>query len=157
MERQLTPSVVKDSLNAHAAEKGMEIHQRYGPQLGWKELQSILNDIDFVRYPCELKFGSAGLLQGECAHPVCRGERPEDGFIMYVHPLFMTQLDRVPYLVLYQLVLVNYGEFAAVEDAEAFGANALGISKDTYYAVLCELADQLSCSAITETRCASHS
>ena len=36
---------------------------------------------------------------------------------MFVHPLFMTQLERVPHLVLYQLVLVNYGEFASGEDA----------------------------------------
>ena len=47
---------------------------------------------------------------------------------MYVHPFFMTQLEQVPLLVLYQLVLVNYGAFAAPEDAETFGAAALGLA-----------------------------
>lgn len=55
----------------------------------------------------------------------------------------MTQLDRVPLLVLYQLVLVNYGEFASAEDAECFGAAALGMAREEYYQGLCELADQI--------------
>ena len=55
----------------------------------------------------------------------------------------MTQLDSVPYLVLYQLVLVNYGEFSSADDAETFGAAALGMSKDAYYHRLCELVDLL--------------
>jgi hypothetical protein len=72
-----------------------------------------------------------------------KGDAPEDGFVMYVHPIFMLQLSRVPYLVLYQLVAVNYGVFAASDDAETFGAAALGLTRDEYYAVLCEMADQL--------------
>ena len=62
---------------------------------------------------------------------------------MYVHPLFMTELPRVAYLVFYQLVVVNYGEFASADDAEAFGANALGLSREDYYAALCEMADRI--------------
>jgi hypothetical protein len=62
---------------------------------------------------------------------------------MYVHPFFLTQLPQVPYLVLYQLVVVNYGEFASADDAETFGAAVLGISRDEYYQALCEMADQL--------------
>jgi hypothetical protein len=56
----------------------------------------------------------------------------------------MTQLERVPYLVLYQLVLVNYGPFASADDAETFGAAILGLSKDDYYQALCQMADELS-------------
>jgi len=56
----------------------------------------------------------------------------------------MTQLGRVAGLVLYQLVLVNYGEFASARDAEVFGAAALGLDLDQYYAELCELADELA-------------
>jgi len=143
MATQLTPQDARDSLTAHAAARGSEIHERYGPRLGWKQLLQVLQDTSSVRYPCEIAFDSSKLLPGECAHPVGRGDRPEDGFVMYVHPFFMTQLDRVPYLVLYQLVLVNYGEFAAAEDAEVFGAAALGIPRQDYYRTLCELADEL--------------
>ena len=97
-----------------------------------------------MRYPCEIRFEAESLLPGEFAHPAAKGEAPEDGFTIYVHPVFKNQLDRVPWLVLYQLVLVNYGEFASADDAETFGSTALGISKDEYYEALCELADQVS-------------
>ena len=143
MPTQLTADDVRQSLNAHVAAKGLEIFQKYGPRIGWKELQLILKDRACVRYPCELVFDSSALQPGECAYPRPNGAKPEDGFTMFVHPLFMTQLGRVPTLVLYQLVLVNYGEFASPLDAELFGAAALGLEPGQYYAALCELADQL--------------
>jgi hypothetical protein len=144
MATKLTAAEAQQSLTEHVREKGMAIHAKYGPQLGWQELNRILNDRSCVRYPCEISFDSSLLQDGEMAHPTPKGERPEEGFIIHVHPLFMTQLDRVAWLVLYQLVLVNYGEFASVEDAETFGASALGVTQDEYYAELCQLADQMS-------------
>ena len=133
----------RQSLNASAAAIGAEIHAKYGPQIGWKQLLQVLGDRNCARYPCEIVFDAAPLQPGEFAHPVAKGERPEDGFSIYVHPLFMTQLEQVPLLVLYQLVLVNYGAFATAEDAETFGAAALGLSQDAYYHILCGLADEL--------------
>ena len=143
MSQKLTAADARQSLNAHVAAKGAEIFEKYGPHIGWKELQQILRDEDFVRYPCEIVFDAGQLGPGEFAHPVAKGEQPGDGFTMFVHPFYMTQLERVPHLVLYQLVLVNYGEFASPEDAETFGASALGISRDDYYATLCEMADEI--------------
>jgi hypothetical protein len=96
-----------------------------------------------VRYPCTIVFDSAPLLPGEFAHPVQNGEKPEEGFTMYVHPLFQADLGQVPALVLYQLVAMNYGAFAACDDAESFGAAALGLTRDEYYAMLCTQADRL--------------
>jgi len=143
MATQLTADDARESLNSHVAARGAEINAKYGPHIGWKELQSILADRACVRYPCQLVFNAAELQPGECAHPVAAGERPEDGFTLYVHPLFMTDLARVPFIVLYQLVLINYGAFASPEDAETFGASALGLSRDDYYATLCEMADEI--------------
>jgi hypothetical protein len=143
MDTQPTAEEAKQSLNDHVAYKGWEICQRFGPGLGWADLQVLLNDRAFVRYPVEIVFDTANLNPGEFAYPAQRGERPEEGFIMYVHPIYMVQLSMVPYLVLYQLVSVNYGQFASPDDAETFGAHALGISRDEYYATVCELADQL--------------
>ena len=117
MAKQLTAEDVRVSLNAHVASRGEEIHAKYGPVIGWAELQQMLEDRTCVRYPCKLEFNAAPLQPGEFAHPVAQGDKPEDGYIMYVHPLYMTQLADVPALVCYQLVLVNYGEFAASEDA----------------------------------------
>lgn len=143
MAPQLTADDARQSLNSHVAAKGAEIFAKYGPHIGWKELQRILADRSCVRYPCQIVFDAAGLQPGEFAHPVANGERPADGFTMFVHPFYMTQLERVPHLVLYQLVLVNYGAFASPNDAETFGANAIGISPDAYYATLCEMADEI--------------
>jgi len=145
MATQLTADDAKQSLSAHVAVKGAEIFAKYGPQIGWKQLQLILQDRACVRYPCEIVFAASALQSGEVAYPSPNSKRPEDGFVVYVHPLFMTQLDRVPWLALYQLVLVNYGEFASANDAEVFGAAALGLPPEEYYQGLCELADQLGC------------
>jgi hypothetical protein len=143
MAIQLTAADARQSLNGHVAAKGREIRAKYGPHIGWQELLRILEDRACVRYPCEVVFDAGPLQAGEFAFPVAKGARPEDGFQMHVHPFFLTQLERVPGLVLYQLVLVNYGEFASADDAETFGAAALGLSRDEYYAMLCEMADEI--------------
>ena len=144
MATQLTAEDGRQSLNAHAAAKGDEIRAKYGPHIGWSELQRILQDRACVRYPCEIIFDAGPLQPGEFAHPVPRGERPEDGFDLHIHPYFMTQLDRISHLALYQLVVVNYGEFASSDDAETFGASALNLSKEEYYKSLCDLADEIA-------------
>jgi hypothetical protein len=143
MATQLTADDFKQSLNTHVAGKGEEIREKYGPEIGWKELLQVLEDRSLVRYPCEIIFDSAPLLEGEFAHAMPNSENPQDGFKIYLHPFFSLQLDRVPHMVFYQLVRVNYGEFASPDDAEVFGASALGISKDEYYGILCELADEI--------------
>ena len=144
MATQLTADDAKQSLTAHVATKGDELRAKYGPNLKWKNLQLLLQDRAFVRYPCEIVFDASQLNPSEVAHPVPNGDRPEDGFTLHVHPFFMVQLPMVPHLVLYQLVAVNYGEFASTDDAETFGAAALGLSREEYYDTLCDLADQLS-------------
>lgn len=143
MAVQLQAQDVRESLNAHVAARGAEIRRKYGPAMGWNGLQRLLPDRSCVRYPCEILFDATPLEPGEIALPIPQGVRPEDGYLMHVHPFFMTQLEQVPLIVLYQLVLVNYGEFAAPGDAEAFGAAVLGLSRDDYYARLCQLADQV--------------
>lgn len=144
MAIQLTADDARQSLTAHVASKGAEIYVKYGPSIGWAELQRLLLDRAQVRYPCEIQFNESVLLPGEFAHPVQKGETPEEGFTMYVHPSFADNLAIVPYLVMYQLVAVNYGEFASAEEAEVFGSNAFGLSRDEYYDILCDLAERVS-------------
>ena len=143
MAAQLTADDARQSLNSHVAVKGSEIRQKFGPRIGWNELLQILNDRACVRYPCQIIFDAAPLQPGEFAHPVAKGDHPDDGFTLFVHPHYAANPDRVPLLALYQLVLVNYGDFAAPEDAETFGASVLGLSRDDYYAALCQMADEI--------------
>jgi hypothetical protein len=144
MAQTLTADDVRQSLNGHVAGKGEEIQAKYGPQIGWTQLQQILLDRACVRYPCQVAFDAGPLLEGEVACASPKGDKPEDGFTICVHPFFSTQPERVPYLVLYQLVLVNYGEFASSADAETFGAAALGIPVEEYYQAVCGLADEVN-------------
>jgi hypothetical protein len=143
MSKRLTADDARQSLTAHAAARGAEIFEKYGPRIGWNEIQRILQDRACVRYPCAVAFDPAPLQKGECAYPKPKGDKPEDGFVIHLHPLLMTQMDRAAHWVLYQLVVVNYGAFASSGDAEVFGAAALGLSRDHYYEELCATADLL--------------
>jgi hypothetical protein len=143
MARRLQKEDVHESVRAHAASRGAEIHQKYGAEIGWDKLLQLLEDRTFVRFPCEIRFDAAPLLPGEFAHAVPKTANSNDGFTIYVHPCYGNQLDRVALLVLYQLVLVNYGPAATAEDAETFGACALGLTRDQYYTALCELSAQV--------------
>lgn len=143
MATQLTADDARQSLTSHVESKGLEVYLKFGPQIGWDALQRLLAERAYVRYPCEIVFSAVPLMAGEFAHPVQKGDRPEEGFTMFVHPSFEADRDRVPLAVLYQLVAVNYGEFASAEDAETFGAASLGITRDEYYAELCAISEQL--------------
>jgi hypothetical protein len=149
MSQQLTLADAQSSLTTHIAGKAAEIRAKYGPAIGWRELNLILEDRDCTRYPCEIVFDDKPLRDGEFAHPIARSENPEDGYRMHVHPFFSTQPGQIPALVLYQLVLVNYGDFASPTDAEIFGATVLGLGQEEYYAQLCELADLVSAGIAT--------
>jgi hypothetical protein len=144
MSRQLTTDDARQSLTAHVETMGAEVFCKYGPICTWERLAELLADTDFVRYPCELVWAGEELLPGEGAHASQKADRPEEGFRLLVHPAFTAQRDRAVPMVLYQLVAVNYGAFASAHDAETFGAAALGLTRDEYYAELCALADEVS-------------
>ena len=133
MSRQLTTEDARQSLREHCAAKGAEARAKYGPHWGWAELQRLLADRALVRYPCEVEFDSTPLQAGEFAYPEPLGNRPDAGYRICIHPHFEADLNAVPPLVLYQLVAVNYGDFATADDAEAFGAAALGQGCYAYY------------------------
>jgi hypothetical protein len=143
MARELKVETIQPGLRDQVSAQAAEIHDKYGPKIGWEQLGLLLDDRKYIRYPCEIRFDAEPLLQGEFAHPLRRGQTPEEGFIIYVHPYFSTQLPRVPYLVLHQLALINYGDSATLDDAELFGSLALGLSKEEYYRALCDLSAEI--------------
>ena len=151
MSRQLSVDDARQSLTAHLAEKGQQIYLQYGPETGWNDLLKILEDRTFVRYPCEIVFDAKQLQPGEFAVAIAKSEQPEDGFTIFVHPYFLLEPSHVPPLVFYHLVVVNYGEFASSDDAETFGAAALGILKEEYYNHLCNTADEIWGEAIAQS------
>ena len=142
--KTLTENDARQSLNGHVEAKGREIQQQYGPEITSETLRQILSDSNFVRYPCEIRFDLAPLQEEEIAFAAPKGESPEEGYTIFVHPFFSTDPHAVVAIALYQLVVVNYGDFASSDDAETFGSAVLGLSKEAYYSRLCELADQIT-------------
>jgi hypothetical protein len=143
MARQLNSEEARQELEARIATQAGLIRQRYGPRLDWNQLLLLLEDRACVRFPCEIRFDAEPLLPGEFAHVVPRGLTEEDGFTIYLHPFFALQLDQAVCLVLHQLARVNCGAGTGPDDAETFGALALGVAKADYYHTLCELSGQL--------------
>jgi hypothetical protein len=151
MSHQLTVDDARKSLTTHLAEKGQQIYLHYGPEIGWNDLLQILEDRSLVRYPCEIVFDAKQLQPGEFAVAIAKSEQPEDGFTILVHPYFALDPNQVPALVFYHLVVVNYGEFASSDDAETFGAAALGLLKEEYYNHLCNMADEVWGDAVAQS------
>lgn len=143
MARHFKSEAAHQWIRADLESKAAEIRQKYGPSIGWHELQALLQDRHFIPFPCEIRFDASPLLPGEFGHAVAKGQNKEEGFIICLHPHYADQLSRVPYLVLHQLVLINYGDSVTADDAEIFGSLALGLSKDAYYRALCELSGQI--------------
>ena len=140
--KRLTTEASRRRVSEDLAAKAAEIRARYGPVIGWDQLQSVLQDRRLTPFPCEIRFDSTPLLAGEFAHAAPKGISPDDGFIIYLHPRYEDQLADVPYLVLHQLVLISYNS-ATADDAETFGSLALGLTKEAYYKALCDLSGQI--------------
>jgi len=144
MEKKLTAEDGKRALLHHVVEKALDLREKYGNFIDYETLLKILKDHDCVRYPTRLEFNSQPIDEGLFAvtDPVS-AEDPSQGYIIYVHEHFKDRLDDVPALVLYHLVVVNYGDVATKEEAELFGATVLGMEKEEYYQLLCHLTDQI--------------
>lgn len=132
----------RQALLAHAAGVGAAIRERYG-SLDYTALERLLRDPDAVRFPVSIAY-DAGPLEGEeLAYPLAADDDPTNGFTMYVHPHYRNNPVETVAVVLYALVVVNYGEAASGEVGEIFGAAALGMERQEYYEHICRLADSL--------------
>lgn len=138
----------RESLVSHAAERAAEARSVYGdasPGLRMAQLDALLEDQRFVRYPVRVDFDGSLLEPGEFAFAEALDEgNPAAGFVIHVHPDFASKPEAVPLLVAYHLVRVNYGDIAGPEAAEVFGAALCGMAADDYYAALCRHADSLA-------------
>jgi hypothetical protein len=127
----------------HAIEKAGEIRARYGPVIDYPVVQRILKDKRCIRYPVEIRFVSDGIEPGLFARTEPISKNPDDGYVISLPQQFEDRPDLLPALILYQSVLVNYGDLATATDAELFGSGILGLDRDTYYAQIVALTDAL--------------
>ena len=125
-------------------EKAQAARLKYGLYIDTDTIMKMLDDRSVVRYPTGVRFDAEPLQPGEFAVAMPIGDRPEDGYCLFVHPHFERHKDIWPLLIAYHIVDINYGEMATHEEAELFGATLLGLEVDAYYEALCELADSIS-------------
>lgn len=135
--------VIHSAITKHAIEKANEIRTRYGPVIDYPSILHILDDRRCIRYPTKIQFVNDGIEEGLFAKTEPLSDNPDDGYIISLHHIFEDQVDILPALILYQSVLVNYGDLATAIDAEFFGSTVLGIERDSYYNQIVSLTDYL--------------
>ncbi len=144
---QPTEEEGKESLVGHASQKAWEARQVYGegtPGMSVKNLEVLLQDRKFIRYPVSLSFDATALEDGEVAHAQSiEDDNPKAGFVIYVHPSLQGNDEAIALVVAYQLVVVNYGDIAELEAAEHFGSILMGMEVETYYQKMCAITDGL--------------
>lgn len=127
----------------HVSEKALAMRAKYGHFLDKDALQSLLHDRDFVRYPTRIEFNSSKIDPGFFAVVEPVAGSPANEHIIYLHEYFRRRPGDIASALFYQLVVVNYGDIATHQEAEIFGATALGMEQEEYYQLLCRLADQI--------------
>lgn len=143
MAHRLTEHDGRVALRDHILERTAAARARYGPLIDDAAIMRILDDREIVRYPLGVRFDAAPLQPGEFAFAMPVGEHPREGFCLFIHPSFEQRRDLWPRLIAYHIPPVNYGDIADAEDCELFGASLLGLTTDSYYEALCDLADTL--------------
>lgn len=135
--------VIHSAVSHHAAEKGKEIRARYGPKIDYPVLLRILEDRKSMRHPVEIRFTTDGIEPGLFATTALASKDPSDGYVISLHEHFRDRPDVLPALILYQSVIVNYGDLATAMDAEIFGAEVLGMDREDYYSLIADLTDSV--------------
>lgn len=138
-----SPEDAQRSLREHVVAKAAEARLRRGGLIDREVMWRLLEDRAVVRYPLGVRFDAEPLKPGEFACLEVLGDRPSDGFCLYVHPAFEREDDLLPLLVAYYIPSVNYGDVASHVEAELFGATLLGLDVDEYYQTLCRAADSI--------------
>lgn len=143
MRQTLTVKDGRQAFAHHVIERALALREKYGPVIDDEVIQTILEDRDFVRYPTRVEFDSSKIEPGFFAavEPVAGSSTHEH--VIFLHEHFRGRPRDITNALLYQLVVVNYGEIATREEAELFGATALGVEQEDYYQRLCRLADQI--------------
>ena len=141
--RKRAGKVIHSAVSQHATEKAAEIRSRYGPEIDYPAVLRMLEDRRCIRYPVEIRFVVDGIEPGMFGKTDPASKDPADGYVISLHRSFENRSDLLPALILYQSVLVNYGDLATAIDAELFGAGILGLDRDAFYEQIVAVTDAL--------------
>lgn len=141
--RKRAGKVIHSAVSQHASAKAAEIRARYGPDIDYPAVLRMLDDRRSIRYPVDIRFVTDGIEPGMFGKTELASKDPADGYVISLHRSFEDRPEALPTLILYQSVLVNYGDLATAADAELFGAGVLGLERDAYYEQIVALTDSL--------------
>ncbi len=143
MRHVLTVEEGKKAFAHHVIEKALALREKYGPAFDERALEALLNDRDCVRYPTYVAFDSSKIERGFFSAVEAVPGSPANAHTVYLHETLRRRPQDIANALLYQLVVVNYGDIATREEAELFGSTALGLTQEEYYQQLCRLADEI--------------
>ncbi len=136
-----SPEAAQQSLREHLVSKAIEARARRPDGIDRDGMLRLLEDRTIVRYPLGVRFDVEPLRPGEFACLQALGDRPSDGFVLFIHPMFENVDELLPLLIAYYIPSVNYGDVASHVEAELFGASLLALDQEEYYRILCSVAD----------------
>ncbi len=140
-----SPEQAQQSLREHVVAKAAEARASHPDGIDRGAMLSLLENRAVVRYPLGVRFDGEPLSSGEFACLESLGDRPSDGFVLFIHPMFENVDEMIPLLIAYYIPSVNYGDVATHVEAELFGATLLALDRDEYYRILCSAADSIPC------------
>lgn len=140
----INEEAARDALHEHLRLRAEALRAKYENQVNAETIMRMLGDTDALRFPVELRFRAEPLETGEFAFPYPIEDDPSGTWILCLHPYFKDKLGALPALIAYHIPTINYGPIITADEAELFGATLLGMEKDEYYNLICELVDSMT-------------
>lgn len=134
--------VGEDSLILRLREQGQEAREKHGA-LSPSNIETVLSDIDCVRYPTRLVLEFGEMAMHQFAHPDAdiRDESGQ-GRVIYIRPILGKRPDLMALAVSYMIPVINYGDkMIGDEHCQVYGAALMGMTEEIYYKAICDLAD----------------
>lgn len=134
----------EEALMLHLLDRAHYARQKYG-QITASTLSAFLQDGECVRYPTRLVFEAGEMAPHQFAHPGEDISMPGGkGRILYLRPSLKQHPQWLSPAVVYMVPVINYGE-DVVNDLHCirYGAALLGMSEESFYTRICEIADAL--------------
>ncbi len=131
----------KDCLGIHIKEQATNARIVHGG-LSPCNIETFLADRNVLRHPTRLVLGYGEMEPHQFAEP---GPDTRDdtgkGRILYLRPVLGQRSDLIALAISYMVPVINYGDAVTDEDCLGYGAALMGMDRETYYGLICELAD----------------
>lgn len=96
-----SPEQAQRSLREHVVAKATDARALHPSGITRADILSLLDNRAVVRYPLGVRFDAEPLRPGEFACLEALGDRPTDGFVLFIHPMFENVDELIPLLVAY--------------------------------------------------------